>query len=71
MERFRQGERSRQLFRELGQYSVSVYPQQFQALDEGSALELLEDGSAILTNLSLYSEDIGLTFDVDGERFII
>ena len=71
VERFRQGERSRQLFRELGQYSVSVYPQQFQALDEGSALELLEDGSAILTNLSLYSEDIGLTFDVDGERFII
>lgn len=69
--RLRQGERSRQLFRELGQYGVSVYTQQFQTLDEGGALELLEDGSAILTDLSLYSRDTGLTFNVDSDRFII
>lgn len=71
VERLRQGERSRQLFRELGQYGVSVYPRQFQTLDEGGALELLEDGSAVLTDLSLYSDDTGLTFDVDGDHFII
>lgn len=71
VERLRQGERSRQLFRGLGQYSVSVYPRQFQTLDESGALELLEDGVAILVDPSLYSDDIGLTFDVDGERFII
>ncbi|MDE7244478.1 MAG: CRISPR-associated helicase Cas3' [Oscillospiraceae bacterium] len=71
VERLRQGERSRQLFRELGQYGVSVYAQQFQILDEGAALELLEDGSAILTDLSLYSDDTGLTLNVDSERFMI
>lgn len=69
--RLRQGEHSRQLFRELGQYGVSVYSQQFQKLDEGGVLELLEDGSAVLTDLSLYSNDTGLAFDVDSDRFII
>ena len=71
VERLRQGERSRQLFRELGQYSVSVYSRQFQKLDEGGVLELLEDGSAVLTDLSLYSNDTGLALDVDSDRFII
>ena len=71
VERLRQGERFRQLFRELGQYGVSVYSQQFRTLDEGGVLELLEDGSAILTDLSLYSNETGLTFDVDGDHFII
>ena len=71
VERLRQGERSRQLFRELGQYRVSVYSQQFQKLDEDGALELLEDGSAVLTELSLYSDDTGLTFDMNSDRFIL
>ncbi len=64
--RLRQGERSRDLFRQLGQYSVSVYPDQFQRLDEAGALELLEDGSAILTDFALYSEATGLSLNVDG-----
>lgn len=69
--RLRQGERSRQLFRQLGLYSVSVYSQQFQLLDEAGALELLEDGSAILADLSLYSQNTGLSFEVDSDRFIL
>lgn len=64
-ERLRQGERSQQLFRALGQYGVSVYARQFQTPDEGGALELLEDDSAILIDLSLYSDDTGLAFDVE------
>ena len=71
VERLRQGERSRQLFRELGQYGVSVYAQHFQKLNEGGVLELLEDGSAVLTDLTLYSDDTGLALDVDSDRFII
>ncbi len=55
------GERNRALFRALGQYGVSVYPDHFSALDQVGALELLEDGSAILTNPDLYSEATGLT----------
>lgn len=66
-----QGERSRQLFRKLGQYGVSVYTQQLQMLDRSGVLELLEDGSAILTDLSLYSNDTGLTVNTDSERFMI
>ena len=64
--RLRQGELSRDLFRQLGQYSVSVYPQHFQSLDEAGALELLEDGSAILSDLSLYSEATGLSLHIDS-----
>ena len=71
VEQLRQGERSRQLFRKLGQYGVSVYAQQFQKLDESGVLELLEDGSAILTDLSFYSDDTGLAFHADSDRFII
>lgn len=69
--RLRQGEHSRQLFRELGQYGVSVYDQQFRALDNAAAVETLDDGSVILTDLSLYLDDTGLVFHTDSDRFII
>ena len=71
VDRLRQGERSRQLFRELGQVGVSVYDQQFRALDEGGALEILEDGSVILGDLSLYSNETGLASQANDDRFII
>ncbi len=54
------GERSRALFRELGQYGVSVYEKQFQELLSAGRLEQLDDGSAILTDCALYDRNIGL-----------
>lgn len=69
--RLRQGEHSRQLYRALGQYAVSVYDQSFQALDNSGALEPLADGSAILTDLSLYSNDTGLSLDATGGNALI
>ena len=45
--RLRAGERSRALFRQLGQYGVSIYENHFAALDQAGDLERLEDGSAI------------------------
>lgn len=60
IQRLRSGECSRKLFRALGKYSVSVYPNHFEALNAIGALELLEDGSAILRNLSLYNTECGL-----------
>ena len=71
VQRLRQGERSRELFRALGQYSVSVYAPHFQALDRGGVLELLEDGSAVLNDMALYSRDTGLAMEVDGDRYIV
>ena len=70
VDRLRQGERSRQLFRELGQYGVSVYERQFRALDDSGALEELEDGSVILNDLTLYINETGLSMDVSSGNAI-
>ena len=71
-ERLRQGERSRALFRALGQYAVSIHFKHFEALDRAGTLELLEDGSALLTDLSLYSEATGLTLEPEsGKAFFL
>lgn len=62
------GERSRALYRALGRYAVSVYPQHFEALDLAGGLEVLEDGSAILTDLTLYDSAVGLSLAVDSGK---
>jgi len=66
--RLREGERGRELFRKLGQYSVSVYPNHFTALGMAGALEMLEDGSAILADETLYDDHTGLSLAVDVGR---
>lgn len=58
--RLRAGERSRALFRRLGQYSVNVYGQHFQFLAERGALEQLDENSAILTDMEAYVQKTGL-----------
>ncbi len=68
--RLRSGEWDRKLFRALGQYGVSVYPQHFEALDRAGALEVLEDGSAILTDLALYDPNMGLSLTAEEGRFL-
>ena len=69
--RLESGERSRDLFRKLGPYSVSVYPNHFKALDDAGALLLLEDGSAILNDASLYSNTTGLPLEVESGKALI
>ena len=69
--RLRSGECSRNLFRKLGQYSVNVYQNHFEELDRAGALELLEDGSAVLTDLSLYDTATGLTLDPEMKTLIL
>ena len=68
VEHLRAGERSRALFRQLGQYGVSVYPQHLEALDRAGALKQLEDGSVILTDLTLYSNSTGLSLAADSGK---
>lgn len=67
VKRLRAGERGRALFRRLGRYGVSVYENHFRALEQAGGLELLEDGSAILINLSLYGDHTGLSLETDLE----
>ncbi len=66
--RLRSGERSRNLYRRLGQYGVSIYEQHFHALEQAGDLERLEDGSVFLSNPGLYSEHTGLSLHADSGK---
>ena len=59
--RMAEGERTRELFREAGQYSISLYPQVYADLEaEGVILEL-DESIAVLNNCEkYYSQDTGL-----------
>ena len=61
----RSGMVSRSLYRRLGAYSVACYAPQFEKLDAAGALELLPNGSAILTDVNQYSAQTGLKLDVE------
>lgn len=63
--RLRCGEYSRALFRALGQYCVSIYPQHFSELYQAGDIEMLENGAAILTNLALYDYNTGLSLKAE------
>lgn len=63
--RLQRGECSRTLLRRIGIYSIACYTAQFDALDAACALELLPDGSAILTDLSKYDAKTGLALNIE------
>lgn len=60
VQRLRDGEHSRELFRKLGQYGVSVYEKHVKALLTSGSIELVDEDSAILLDGSLYDRIIGL-----------
>lgn len=66
VELLRSGQYSRTLYRRLGQYGVSVYPQHLAALEQAGALEHLEDGSVVLRDIGLYTQTTGLTLEPSG-----
>lgn len=69
LRRLQDGECSRDLYRKLGRYAVSVYDKHYQALYNAGALltarevPILDEDSAILTDLTLYSETMGLSLE--------
>lgn len=63
--RYNDGERSRALFREMGQFSVSVYEQHMKALYAAGDIEKLDDESYILVNPNLYNQNTGLSLEAD------
>jgi CRISPR-associated endonuclease/helicase Cas3 len=68
----RSGSYSRTLFRKLGQYSVNVYENHYQALYEAGALEILGQDIAILRQSELYDQSKGLTLEpVSGNAFLL
>ena len=72
VEQLRQGERSRSLFRKLGQYAVNVYPQQLKALSDAGCVEWLDEKVAVLCDLRAYDSRMGLTMEVGpGEAWFL
>lgn len=69
VEQLKEGECSKGLYRKLGRYAVSVYEPHFQKLYAAGALltaqeaPALDEDSAILNDMSLYSEMTGLTLE--------
>ena len=60
-----EGKPSRRLMRQLGQYAVNVYSPNFKALLETGDITLLDEESAVLENLGLYDQQMGLPMAVD------
>ena len=69
IEQLKAGECSRELYRKLGRYAVSVYEQHFQALYAAGALltarevPALNPDSAILSDMTIYSKTTGLSLE--------
>ena len=69
LQRLQAGECSKDLYRKLGRYAISVYDKHFQALYNAGALltarevPALDEDSVILTDLTLYSESMGLSLE--------
>lgn len=65
-DQLRDGQRNRTLLRKAGQESVNIYQNHFEMLNARGALEILDESVAVLTDLSLYSEDTGLALISDS-----
>ena len=68
MERLCAGEGGQKLFRQLGQYGVSVYEKHFASMEAAGELEVLESGAAVLRDPSLYSDKTGLSLKDDSGK---
>lgn len=76
IERLRQGQRNRDLFRRLDAHQVALYPGDIATLARAGRIELLDDGAlGILLNedhSEVYSDQIGLQLqDIDGQDYYI
>lgn len=58
---------SRKLLRELDQYAVGVYRKRFEELCNSGVVERISETAGILIDMSLYSEKIGLLFDLSEQ----
>lgn len=72
-ERLLGGERSRKLFRELSQYSVSVYHDHYAELYEAGDIEPISglEKAAVLVNTKLYCEHTGLSLLAERGKDLI
>lgn len=65
LKRLRYGERSRKLLRQVGQYCVNVYENDFEKLNGAGLLESLDEALFLLRKPEQYSEEKGLMLNVE------
>lgn len=70
LDEVRHGARSRRLFRQLGQYGVTVYRNHLEALEAAGKAVSLDEGLFALTDLSAYDPQRGLALTVQGGEAI-
>ena len=68
--RLRNGERSRNLLRNVGRYSVNIYERHFSELMSMGIVECVDDEISILAEIDSYSEDMGLTLTPEGGKAV-
>ena len=77
IEQLKEGECPRGLYRKLGRYAVSVYDRHFEALYAAGALltardvPALDENNAILSDLTLYDEQTGLTLEPETGKALL
>lgn len=72
LQRLRNGERNRELLRAVGQYTVNVYPNQFDKLRGQGALDIIDDNIAVLIDTEKYDMQKGLIVNIeDGLGIVI
>lgn len=64
------GTANRKDYRQAGQYSVNLYEQHFRALAASGDIQLVDDNSGVLTNLSLYDSQRGLSVQPESGKGI-
>ena len=60
-----EGTATRETYRKAGQYGVSVYQDHYLALQNAGDVFPLSEQSAVLTNISLYDKEVGLSMKAD------
>ena len=69
VQRLQAGERSRTLFRKLGQYGVSIYETEFKALEDAGDILPVDSETGedlwVLANTGLYDDQTGLSLEAE------
>lgn len=72
LDALRNGQCSREIYRRLGQYGVSVYPDHLAKLLAAGAVEQVDGETWLMTDVTLYNRDMGLALDVEtGKGFFV
>ena len=67
-----QGRADRSVFRALGQYGVTVYPDHLRLLQQAGAVQQWQDTVWYLTDLRYYEPETGLSLQIEtGEAWFV